>query len=74
MRRLLLSLAGFLAVAYVWASLVGWIGVFSVQNPKPPTGSDTYFITSSWIYWAVVILPLCLFAIWYFRRIVGRAA
>jgi len=37
-------------------------------------GTDTFFITSSWVFRLAVILPLVLFSAWYWRRIFSRTA
>lgn len=76
MQRILVSLLVFVAAALAWAWLVGTIGIWwTLRHPPAPVpGTDTYFIVSSPIYRLAVILPLILFSVWYWRRIVSRAA
>jgi len=75
MLRFLLSLVGFIAIALAWIWLVGAIGIlWVVRHPQVTAGSDTYFIMSSRLFRWVVILPLILFSLWYWRRVVTRAA
>jgi hypothetical protein len=75
MLRILLSLVGFIAIALAWIWLVGAIGImWVVRHPQVPAGSDTYFIVGSRLFRWVVILPLLLFSLWYWRRMVTRAA
>ena len=76
MLRILVALLMLVAVVLAWAWLVSAIGIWwTLRNPPAPVpGTDTYFITSSWVYRLAVILPLVLFSAWYWRRVLGRAA
>ena len=76
MRSILLALVVFAAAGLAWLKLVGAIGIWwMLRHPhRLESGPDTYFITSSWIFRLAVILPLMLFAAWYWRRFVSRAA
>jgi hypothetical protein len=73
--RVLFSVLGFIALTVVWFWIVTATGMWwALRYAQPPAGSDTYFLTSSWIYRSLVILPLVLFSLWYWRRVVRRAA
>jgi hypothetical protein len=72
--RILLALVVFVAAAFAWLKVVGAIGIWwSLRHPPVlPPGTDTYFITSSRVFWLAVILPLFPFAILFWRRVVSR--
>ena len=74
--RVLLAFVLFVAGAFAWLKVVGSIGIWWTLRHPPavPLGTDTYFIVSSWVFWLAVSLPLFLFAIWFWRRVVSRTA
>ncbi len=76
MPRILVALVIFVAAALAWIWLVAAIGIWwTLRHPSElASGTDTYFITSSWGFRIAAILPLLLFSGWYWRRVVGRAA
>jgi hypothetical protein len=74
--RFLVSLLIFVAAVVAWLWLVSAIGIWWTLRhpPAPVSGTDTYFMISSWVYRLAVILPLALFSAWYWRRGFRRAA
>ena len=74
MPRFLGSLFLFVAAAVAWVSAVTAIGIWWTSN-HPPIGTttDTYFITSSWVYRLALLIPLLLVAMSCWRRGVRSA-
>jgi hypothetical protein len=70
MLRFVSSVLTFVAAAVMWVSTVTAIGVWWMAHHPPtlPPGSDTYFMTSSWIYRLTIFIPLLVFAAWCWRR------
>jgi hypothetical protein len=73
--RILVALLILVAIVLAWVWLISAIGIWWMlrRPPAPIPGTDTYFITSSWVYRLAVILPLVLFTAWYWRRVFSRA-
>ena len=69
--RILVSLLIFIAATLAWIWLVSAIGIWWTLRHPPAhnPGTDTYFITGSWLYRVTVLVPLLLFAAWYWRRV-----
>jgi hypothetical protein len=76
MLRSLVSLLIFVAAALAWVWLVSAIGIWWTLRhpPAPVAGTDTYFLTTSWLYRIFVVVPFALFSAWYWRRGFRRAA
>jgi len=76
MPRILLALVVFVVAALAWMRLVGVIAMWWMlrHQPRLERGTDTYFIAGSWVFRLAMILPLMLFAIWYWSRFVRRVA
>jgi hypothetical protein len=71
MVRYLVASLIFFAAALSWLWLVSAFGIWWIMRypPAPSAGTDTYFITNSWIWRLAVILPLLFFSGWYWRRV-----
>jgi hypothetical protein len=71
MARYLIAALIFVAAALSWLWLVTALAIWWTLRhlSMPVPGTDTYFITGSWIWRAAVILPLVFFSAWYWRRI-----
>ena len=76
MLRVLAALLVFIAVVFVWIWLVGAVSIWWTMHntPAAPPGSDTYFFASSRFFRVFVFVPLLIFSVWYWRRVVRRAA
>jgi hypothetical protein len=70
MLRFISSLLMFIAGALMWVSVVTAIDIWwTVHHPPAlPPGSDTYFVTGSWVYRLTIFVPLLVFAAWCWRR------
>jgi len=70
------SLLIFVAAALAWVWLASAIGIWWTLRHPPAAvpATDTYFLTSSWLYRLILIVPFALFSAWYWRRGVSRAA
>ena len=71
MARYLVASLVFFATALAWLWLVSAFGLWWTLRHPPANvpGTDTYFITSSWIWRLSVLVPLVFFAAWYWRRV-----
>jgi hypothetical protein len=73
-KRILFSLLTFAVIAIAWTWLVGAIGLWlTARRPQELGETDTYFIAGSWLFRLLVIIPLVLFSVWYWRRLARRA-
>ena len=72
--RFLQALLVLVAVAFAWLKVVAMIDIWwLLRHPSAiPSETETYFITSNRLFWLAVILPVCLFAFWLWRRVFGR--
>ena len=74
--RILGSLLVFVAAVFAWIWIVGIVAIWWTMQHTPvvPAGSDTYFIASSRFVRVFIALPLLIFSVWYWRRVIRRAA
>jgi hypothetical protein len=69
--RFLVASLVFFATALAWLWVVSAVGMWWTLRHPPANvvGTDTYFITSSWLWRLAVLLPLVFFSAWYWRRV-----
>lgn len=73
-QRILVALVVFVAAVIAWIWLVDGVGIWwTLRHPPAPVpGTDTYFLMSSRVVWLTVLMPLVLFSIWFWRRVLSR--